>query len=219
MAPAIDASAIDASMIDLPMDLDAEVPADVSPSSVCSTAVDDMFTGLTPCAGWGASFTSNTAAVTSGNGELRITVTSSASESNAGCNSGQFLFIGSGVIAHITSITTGINSYNGLQIHGSSLDAALNVNGGFLKFQTSNAGTTWNFTTYDAVTMAWLRMWPDRTSNDVVAEYSADGQTWTELGRRAMNLPQMATFTLIGGVNAGGIYTGTTRFSRFIICQ
>jgi len=216
--------AIDASTVDLPGHDDGpeeptDAPVDAPAKIACGmTVVDDTFAGPTPCANWGSFFATN-ANVTSGGGQLVISVTSTATEANGGCNSNQYLFAGAGVIAHMTSVTTGNNSYNGLQVAGSSLDAALNVNMGTLKFQTRSASTTWVSATYDATAMAWLRLWPDRTTSEVVADYSPDGQTWTELGRRSMNLPQMATFSIIGGVNQGGIYSGSTRFSRFMICQ
>lgn len=218
-APVIDASAIDMPVREDGAQEPADAPVDTPAKIACGmTVVDDSFAGTTPCANWGGFFANN-ANVTSGGGSLTISVTSTATEANGGCNSNPYLFAGAGVIAHLTSVTTGNNSYNGIQVGGTNLDAALNVNMGVLKFQTRSASTTWVAAVYSASTMAWLRLWPDRGTGQVVADYSPDGQTWTELGRQTMSLPQMATFTMIGGVNQGGIYSGTTRFGRFMICQ
>lgn len=212
-------AAIDAGTIDTPSEIDAELVSDAPMTIVCpSPAVDDLFTGTEPCASWGVRF-ANSANVTSGGGELRVTITSTSVNADGGCNSTPRLFAAGGVIVHLTSVTAGANSFNGLQVVGTSLDAALNVNDGLLKFQTRDAGMTFVEATYDPSLMAWLRLWPDRGTGEVVASYSADGQLWAQLGRQAMSLPQMATFTVIGGVNQGGVYSGFTQFKRFIICQ
>jgi hypothetical protein len=185
-----------------------------SPGLCTSTVVDDTFDGAMTCP-WGVTFGGTY--VTSGGGHL--TVSPPADNFNGGCDAPIGPFADGGIVAEITQVIEGSSyAYTGIEAFG-TFDTSIQVNDGLLKFEDPSASSLWAQDEYDPVAMRWVRIRPDRGTNEIVGEYSSDGKTWALLGTVSTQIPVTVKPTLIGGVAQGApTITGVAEFSRFIVC-
>jgi len=75
---------------------------------------------------------------------------------------------------------------------------------------------------YVASQMKWWRMIPDNNGTTIVAQFSADGYTWSEFSRRDLAAPALANYAVvsIGGGNGRGSggSPGRLVFDKFDVC-
>lgn len=193
------------------------VRADAPFSGICaSKVIDDTFmSGGTPCS-WGSLFNTN-ATVMASNGTFTVAPTSASAD--GGCEAPQLIFADGGVIAHITTVIGGVESWTQIQALG-GVNPSIQINNNILFFENWDASQVWSQTPYlGATAMGWIRLRPDRTNNKIIAEYSADAKSWTQFGALPTPPPMFVKPVMEAGVNPGQTYSGIATFARFIVCS
>jgi hypothetical protein len=200
----------DAPMIDAPN----QSKSDAMAAGLCSTGapiLDEHFTSATPCSSWGTSWGPPNTSIAQGGGQLTVTPTQGNSDGGCSWNQAMPLGVGGAVVeANPMSISDG---YTTLQLVG--IDRQLGKNGDELQFSTVNSTTVFAHAPYDATAMHWWRLRPTTTA--IVAEYSADGQSWTMFGSRPTSFQDVQP-TLIAGLFGSAVPATGSEFTRFALC-
>jgi hypothetical protein len=198
--------------------LDAVQPdAAVPDAPACSVPILDVQfpSGSTPCGSWATPYFTNNAIMVA-NGQLVI-MPASTPDSSAGCISMTSPTFGvNGVAVEVSSIIHGSESFTALQLHmGLEVEIAAD---GIPQLHFQNASTYENFVPpiqYDGVMMRWWRLRP--STDQVIAEYSPDGVTWTMFGAHSASVPATISVVIGAGTTNGAFFDQAT-FQRLLVC-
>jgi hypothetical protein len=181
-------------------------------------AVYDDFMGATACA-WGA--THNVANSDVFGGALHVTPPVPGTQVGSQCSDNTFAF-DRGTFVEVPSVTTQATGYAEIQMFFAthSVQLLYYVDTGTLELSdeaTNRGGLAKK--RYDPVAMRWWALRPIST-HQIVAQYSADGLTWTQFGP----IKDIASDVLSGLLVFGAGYYGnetvasTTVFQHWNVC-
>jgi hypothetical protein len=175
----------------------------------------EHFTATTPCSPWGSPYMASNATMSEGSHSLLIQPASQL-DSLAGCRSNAtYLWTGGVVIVRTKQILTGMGPYTMLQTHGGG-DVAIGAGDGTLKFQRTDGSLIWAAAPYQSVAMQWWRL--RAVGGMIYAEFSPDGNAWTELGHQMLAVTSISIDVMASsGVSSSP--PGVAEFTDLYVCS
>ena len=201
--------------VDAPTDAVADAQIDATTDAAGTVGCLDPGNGTTfpsgaACNGWGTAF-STSAMVQNAGGRLTITPSSNLVTAG-GCVHAEVPFAAPGVLAEIDRTVQGASARTLLELEGTGL--AIGVEDSTMVARAGGAVIASAPFTLPA--MRWWRMRPD--AGGVAFEVSADGLTWSLLGRTALAAPATAPLRVVGETLAGEPAPGSARFLAINLC-
>jgi hypothetical protein len=192
--------------------------ADTTASPACDAAFIDDFDDGVPCASWATPNLFGDAMLTETDGAMIVTPGVAAGNA-AGCFSKSSFALGTeGVIVEVSAVIGGNNGEYTLFGFPPPVDLAISAGTGELRFQDNAGGADHGRRTYLPADMRWWRMRP--VGNDVIAEYSANGQMWTQLGNPVPVAAKTIEIGLIAGLATDQTSgTGRAVFEQLLVCH
>ena len=200
---------------DAPRSSDAPGSGDAPPLMCTSTSPNDNFApGGMPCGTWGGPTQRGFAIARTASG-LTITPTTLTSSGDfGGCTASNYDET-QGTFVEVTSVLSGTTGYTNITAYVTTT--------AWLGMQVDSTGNLHTImgsgsVPYDAATMVFWRIIP--SGSDLVAQYSADAQTWTELGRQTFASSNFSSIynVTFGAGRADNTGAGTATFAVFNLC-
>lgn len=130
---------------------------------------------------------------------------------------GPVTFSEDGIAVEVTSVMLGTTSDFTLLSVGADMNLSMGVANGQLVLMNNTGTEGYAELLYAEAAMRWWRL--RRAGADVVAEYGADGRTWTQLGVRVNSAQDVATPYLFAGISQNDdTADGQAVYRRFMIC-
>lgn len=180
--------------------------------AICHTIIDDRFESSAPCLPWGEAYGS--AGVEILGGEMRISPGANTI-SDGGCRNGaQQSITAGGMLVEVSAVATGPGSYTVMRTAFGGVEMGVS-NGKLRLFDNPNITEE---ITYVPSEMRWWRLRLDVGQESLVADYSADGESWIDLDRITrpitMTMPE-----LVAGVSVDdNPAPGYGAFATFRVC-
>jgi hypothetical protein len=168
------------------------------------------------CGGWAN--TNGEASITLTGGRLRITPNPGSSEYGS-CKStvGSVPFTDTGIFVEVPTPIIAASGYQELTLSDGGPGIQIGSGDGFLQFESQYGANVYAAKDWDAATMRWWRLRPDRGASEIVAEYSPNGKAWTELGRRSVEeIPEAGRIELTVGYSSEAADYG--EFDNLNVC-
>ncbi|HEY4058447.1 MAG TPA: hypothetical protein VGM39_17665 [Kofleriaceae bacterium] len=193
-----------------------DAPIDAAPMATgCTTTTPSSTFTNTICGPWGAA---NGAApvVNDMNATLRIEPLGDQT-SEGRCTSNAMLTIpDGGIFVEVPMPIVATAGYAALRLGG--IDVSINSRDNKLRLTNAAGTVTIAQVPFVAGAMRWWRLRPDRTSDEIVGEYSADATAWYEVGRVARTLTTMTPLELAAGSENPTATVGNAVFDNLNLC-
>ncbi|HEY4180197.1 MAG TPA: hypothetical protein VGM90_25315 [Kofleriaceae bacterium] len=198
-------------------DAGPDAAPDAAPTATGCTALatpSSTFTN-TICGPWGAA--SGAAMVENDMMQtLRITP-SGTSTSDGTCTSNATTIISDG--GYFMEVPTPILATAGYTtLRHTALDVAINSRDNKLRLTNAIGTVTIAQVPFVMGAMRWWRLRPDRTTNEIIGEYSADANAWYELGRVARTLNMSGFLVVAAGSESPTASVGFADIDNLNVC-
>ncbi|CAN5758164.1 hypothetical protein BH11MYX2_BH11MYX2_32620 [soil metagenome] len=198
-------------------DAGADARPDAAPNAMgCTTfaTLNSTFTN-TICGPWGAA--SGSANVTNEmSAKLRI-APSGTMTSDGECTSSAMVTIpDGGFFIQVPTPIVSAAGYASLRLDG--LDVAINSRDNKLRLTNATGSVTVAQVPFVTGAMLWWRLRPDRGTNEIVGEYSADANAWYEVGRVARTLTTASTLLVTAGSENPTASVGVAELDNLNVC-
>lgn len=191
---------------------------DTTASRACDAAFIDDFDDGVPCESWATPNLFGDARLTEAGGAMIVTPGVKGGNA-AGCFSKADFMLGTGgVIVEVSDVIGGNNGEYTLFGFPPPVDLAISAGTGELRFQDSAGIADHGRLAYLRAEMRWWRIRP--TGNTMIAEYSANGQIWKQLGDPVPVAANTIGIGLIAGLDsAQTTSTGRAVFEQLLVCR